>query len=255
MWKISSQLNELSFTWTNHATLLPLKYASNLTYLHIGFSGPKNRIAHMTNLKMLSVNCEGRPVPIESGDLTRLRQLESIAFTSYDDIALDFVTVLPNLVWLRSLELDVDLFTDEHAEKLNEISRLVNLTRLSVDSDVSPTGYVSHLKNLKRFSRVNWASELPYLMRLPNLEYLKYSGDVLGEPIESLAKLTSLTELDLENPALPTDIINGSVVDLVFDKLPRVRRLKWSKTGRGGMQRTYLRSDWKHSRKYDEELF
>jgi hypothetical protein len=85
-------------------------------FFAIGLRGVKNRIGHLTNLKELDIRYEYASPPFESADLTRLKQLHSIRLHAYDDLAIDFLTVLPKLAMqLNSLHLNINIdWADPH---------------------------------------------------------------------------------------------------------------------------------------------
>lgn len=253
---MSSRLRKLSIRQSQSIEVrLPLQNATNLTFLQLDLRGVKNRIGHLTNLKELDIRYEYASPPFESADLTRLKQLYSIRLHAYDDLAIDFLTVLPKLAMqLNSLHLNIYIdWADPHRELafayLKEITRLVNLTSLQFNPSVQDAAgiEISRLTNLKRLNP-GLSREVTSLTHLPNLEYL-YFDNHLHLPEEEafglLTKLTALTELEIrwetafeENPLLP----------FVVEKFTHLKKLTGSRVGRGGTVRTDLRGEWKRQK-------
>ncbi len=200
-------------------------------------------LAKLTKLRSLRFGIAG----VQTSDLSPLRNLTKLErlglnMRDYDQVAVDTLSTLTSIRELSGINVKVlkDLrrlsrleqlgvfLTRETPDGLNALWHFPRLTQLHVSSANYGRSYevLSKLTNLEELTLHHFMNEGPeypvdarYVAQLPKLKKLYAMGARLNH-VEALAKIQSLTELDLEGPiskpiGLPPNLTKCSTNSLV----------------------------------------
>ncbi len=201
-------LTELNVSWNEITDISFIKKLKKITSLNLYQTGISNIfvLKNLINLTSLNLSYD---VFADNDYVKNTKKNKTSLWRTID------ISVLKNLTNLTELNLSYNEITDS-----SFLTNLKNLTKLTINIDISDISILKNLKNLTELTiNSNNISNISVLKNLTNLTKLHLKGEQILD-ILVLKNLTNLTELGLAN---------NNISDISFLKnLKNIRKLDLS---------------------------